>query len=125
MSNQTNVEKEKDRVSKPKESLVKLPALEILNCYGYLWSWILFKELFQYSILSNNSLSKIQKFQCLQACVKGRAFKMKRDFPLEEQILQHCWEILHNRFKNKLQLAISQLNKVLKLTKMQHHKLAF
>ena len=60
VSNQANAEKN-DTISELKESLVKLPTLELPNFYGNYKSWISFKQLFQSLILNDNNLSNIQK----------------------------------------------------------------
>lgn len=123
-NNHKPVSGQNSEVLNGKECMIKLPKLEIPNFYGDNDSWISFKELFQSSILNNSNLSQIEKLQYLQTCVKGPAFKLIRGFPLKDENLKNCWEILCNRFENKRQLAINQLNKVfsLKLNKIDDSK---
>lgn len=103
---------ENDTGSKSKQISVKLPKFDLPHFYGDSEHWISFKELFESTIVQNEQLSEIEKLQYLHSAVRGNASKLIRGFALREENLKNCWEILCERYENKRQLAICQINKI-------------
>ncbi|UYV73846.1 hypothetical protein LAZ67_11001122 [Cordylochernes scorpioides] len=75
-------------------------------------NWLSFREIFNSTINSNQTLTEIQKFQYLNASVKGPAEKLIRGFPISDRNYQQAWDTLCNRFNNRRELAFSQINKI-------------
>lgn len=98
--------------SETKQSVIKLPKFDLPHFYGDTGNWISFKELFNASVLQNKQLTEVEKLQYLQSSVRGNASKLIRGFAIQEQNLKNCWEILCQRYENKRQLALCQINKI-------------
>ncbi|UYV61696.1 hypothetical protein LAZ67_1005939, partial [Cordylochernes scorpioides] len=94
------------------ESNVNLPKINLPIFNGDSANWLSFREIFNSTINSNQTLTEIQKFQYLNASVKGPAEKLIRGFPISDKNYQQAWDTLCNRFNNKRELAFSQINKI-------------
>ncbi|UYV68403.1 hypothetical protein LAZ67_5004220 [Cordylochernes scorpioides] len=94
------------------ESNVNLPKINLPIFNGDSANWLSFREIFNSTINSNQTLTEIQKFQYLNASVKGPAEKLIRGFPISDKNYQQAWDTLCNRFNNRRELAFSQINKI-------------
>ncbi|UYV85166.1 hypothetical protein LAZ67_X004794 [Cordylochernes scorpioides] len=94
------------------ESNVNLPKINLPIFNGDSANWLSFREIFNSTINSNQTLTEIQKFQYLNASVKGPAEKLIRGFPISDRNYQQAWDTLCNRFNNRRELAFSQINKI-------------
>ncbi|UYV81938.1 hypothetical protein LAZ67_21000194, partial [Cordylochernes scorpioides] len=94
------------------ESNVNLPKINLPIFNGDSANWLSFREIFNSTINSNQTLTEIQKFQYLNASVKGPAEKLIRGFPITDKNYQQAWDTLCNRFNNRRELAFSQINKI-------------
>ncbi|UYV62297.1 hypothetical protein LAZ67_2000060, partial [Cordylochernes scorpioides] len=94
------------------ESNVNLPKINLPIFNGDSTNWLSFREIFNSTINSNQTLTEIQKFQYLNASVKGPAEKLIRGFPISDKNYQQAWDTLCNRFNNRRELAFSQINKI-------------
>ncbi|UYV79133.1 hypothetical protein LAZ67_17001207, partial [Cordylochernes scorpioides] len=94
------------------ESNVNLPKINLPIFNGDSVNWLSFREIFNSTINSNQTLTEIQKFQYLNASVKGPAEKLIRGFPISDKNYQQAWDTLCNRFNNRRELAFSQINKI-------------
>ncbi|UYV83677.1 hypothetical protein LAZ67_23002041 [Cordylochernes scorpioides] len=94
------------------ESNVNLPKINLPIFNGDSANWLSFREIFNSTINSNQTLTEIQKFQYLNVSVKGPAEKLIRGFPISEKNYQQAWDTLCNRFNNRRELAFSQINKI-------------
>ena len=57
-------------------------------------------------------MSKLEKLQHLDASVRDNAVKLIRRFLLKEELLEQCWELLCERYENKRQFTLIQINKI-------------
>ncbi|UYV79327.1 hypothetical protein LAZ67_17002158 [Cordylochernes scorpioides] len=97
------------------ESNVNLPKINLPIFNGDSANWLSFREIFNSTINSNQTLTEIQNFQYLNASVKGPAEKLIRGFPISDKNYQQAWDTLCNRFNNRRELAFSQINKILSI----------
>ncbi|UYV76756.1 hypothetical protein LAZ67_14001959, partial [Cordylochernes scorpioides] len=94
------------------ESNVNLPKINLPIFNGDSANWLSFREIFNSTINSNQTLTEIQKFQYLNASVKGPAEKLIRGFPISDKNYQQAWDTLCNIFNNRRELVFSQINKI-------------
>ena len=80
--------------------------------------------MFVSTILKNEQLSKIEKLLYLHASVRGNAAKLIRGFSLNNEHLDQRWELLCEWYENKIQLSLSQNNKIfsIKIVKVNNSK---
>ncbi|UYV80836.1 hypothetical protein LAZ67_19001928 [Cordylochernes scorpioides] len=101
------------------ESNVNLPKINLPIFNGDSANWLSFREIFNSTINSNQTLTEIQKFQYLNASVKGPAEKLIRGFPISDRNYQQAWDTLCNRFNNRRELAFSQINKIFSIRSLK------
>ncbi|XP_011858289.1 PREDICTED: uncharacterized protein LOC105555857 [Vollenhovia emeryi] len=80
---------------------VKLPTLQLPKFDGNYNQWLLFKDTFLSVIDSNDSLSKIQKFQYLRSALKGEALNVIQTLETTEANYDIAWNLIRERYENK------------------------
>jgi hypothetical protein len=87
-------------------SLQKLPKLELPKFGGQITEWNSYWDLYDSAIHSNPSISKVNKFNCLQSLLEGNAARAIKGLTLTGANYDAAVKILQERF-GKTQQSIS------------------
>lgn len=87
--------------SSSKDSVLKLPKINIPVFSGKYSEFMSFKDLFLSLIHRNSSLDDVQRLHFLKTQVKGEAEQLIRHIPITGANYKKCWELLTSRYENK------------------------
>ncbi|XP_072948468.1 uncharacterized protein [Epargyreus clarus] len=80
---------------------VKLPKIDLPKFSGHYSEWSSFQDLFSSLIISNSSLSNVQKLHYLKSSLTGEAEQLLRHITIQDCNFERCWELLTERYNNK------------------------
>lgn len=94
--------------SSNRETVVKLPRLDLPTFDGEILQWKIFLDMFNASIHNNQNLSKIQKFTYLKAALSGEAEASIADLTLSDANYDVAIKTLTDRYENprRIKLAV-------------------
>ena len=95
-----------------KSSSVKLPKLQLPKFYGDKTEFRSFWDMFETTILHNDSLSKVQKFAYLMSCLSGEAKASVAGLSISDDNLKLATDILHDRFGRTDTIVREHLSKL-------------
>ena len=87
---------------------IKLPAVTIPTFDGEFSSWDSFRDLFEATIHTNETLSKVQKLTYLKSLVSGEAAGLIRSIQVTEAHYSIAWQILMSHY-NQPKLIVNNL----------------
>lgn len=101
-------------------NVVKLPKIEIKKFYGEPSDWYNFWNTYNISIHTNDSLSKIQKFNYLKMYLGGNALSAVSGFAITESNYDSSIELLSERFGRNDLIISSHVNKLLSIDSVKN-----
>ncbi|XP_053623554.1 uncharacterized protein LOC128682758 [Plodia interpunctella] len=107
---------------------IKLPTIALPKFDGNYIKWLEFKDTFDSLINSNDSISSINKFHYLRACLEGNAAVVIKSLEFTSNNYQVAWDLLCQRFDNKKILINNHLKAIFNiesLTRESHKSLRF
>lgn len=96
----------------------KLPHLKIPQFNGNLEEWLPFKNLFESLVISNHSLSAIEKLQYLKTHLTGAAFNLVKHTTLTADNFQKTWDSLTEFYENSRVLINTALQSLFNLKRV-------
>lgn len=102
-------------VSENSATALKLPKLEMSRFSGDSSNFMEFFNCFNSAIGSNDSLTKIEKFQYLKSLLSGPAYNVVAGFELNEKNYDSCIELLKQRYGRNDYIINSYMTKLLNL----------
>lgn len=112
---ESRTETQVDNASKPSNTQVRLPAIEIPSFSGDYLQWRHFKDTFECIIVNNSSLSAIQRFQYLLSALHGEARQLVQNISISEANFKIAYDLICNRYDNKKLLASQHVKALLSL----------
>lgn len=97
---------------------VKLEPLKIPKFRGTYESWPTFSSLFDTLIISNKSLTDIERMQYLKSVVTDEAERAIASLRITNENFEKAWKILTERFDNKQAIIDNQITRVLEMEKV-------
>lgn len=101
-----------ETMNKQKSSDVKVPRLVIPKFEGDYSEWVQFRDLFQSTILENESLTDAQRMQFLKTNIGGEAEKLISDLTISNVNFHSAWKRLIHRYENKRIIVVQYLTKI-------------
>lgn len=98
---------------------IKLPKLSLPSFNGDINEWLSFKDLFNASMHENANLSPAEKLQYLKLSWYVDALKIVKSITFEISKYKIAWELLSERFSNRLEFIYSHIIKLLNLSVVQ------
>lgn len=93
----------------------ELPKLQAPTFYGNLDTWLSFHDSFRSMCHDNPSISDIQKFHYLKACLKDEAAEVIASLEITHDNYQIAWELLNARYDNRKYITESHAQALLDL----------
>ncbi|XP_012524163.1 uncharacterized protein LOC105829678 [Monomorium pharaonis] len=97
---------------------VRLPRVDLPRFTGNYSDWLSFRELFQALVVTNPSLSAVEKLQYLKSSIGGSAASLLKNTALTAANFQRSWEALISFYENKRLLVDAELHSLMNLKKM-------
>ena len=94
---------------------VKLPKIVLRKFSGDTLDWRSFKETFEASVHSSDSISNIEKFTHLKTYLDKSALQAIEGFPLKNENYAAAWQLLHERYGNEQLIISCHMNNLIKL----------
>lgn len=107
-------------VQMAREIKTKLPRLEIPKFFGEASNWLSFWNQYENSIHSNNTLTKIEKFNYLKMFVGGNALSAISGFSLSNDNYDSAIQLLKERFGRNDMLINAHMNALLNISALKH-----
>jgi len=85
---------------------IKLPDISLPTFEGETTSWLLYRDTFEALILTNNALSKVQKFHYLTASLKGEAKGVISNLQFINENFSVAWKLVTQRYNNQRLISI-------------------
>lgn len=96
-------------------SQLKLEPLKIPKFKGTYESWPTFSSLFDTLIISNGTLTNVQRMQYLKSVVTEEAERAIASLSITDENFEKAWKILTERFDNKHAIIDNQLQRIFEL----------
>lgn len=96
----------------------RLPRIDIPKFNGSPSEWLSFKDLFSSLIISNPTLSAVEKLQYLKTSLIGSASHLLKNTSLTSDNFQKAWDSLISFYENKRLLVNAALHSLLSLKRM-------
>ncbi|XP_024879014.1 uncharacterized protein LOC112459228 [Temnothorax curvispinosus] len=101
-----------------------LPRIQMPEFSGKFEDWPAFRDLFSSIVVTDDALSKVEKFHYLKTSVKGDAEQLIKSLPSTEENFERAWSILNDHFENKRLLVRAYLAAFTSLPKMKGESVA-
>lgn len=105
--------------AEPSASRTTLPRIQLPQFSGKFEDWPTFRDLFQFIIGNDSSLSAVEKLHYLKVNLKSDADALIKNLPTTAENNQRAWKMLTEQFENKRLLVRSCLSKFCALSKMK------
>ncbi|XP_043288426.1 uncharacterized protein [Venturia canescens] len=96
----------------------RLPRIDLPKFNGTPSEWLPFKDLFNSLVISNQTLSSVEKLQYLKTSLTGSAEALLKNTTLTTDNFQKAWEALEVFYENKRLLVNSAFHSLLTLKRM-------
>ncbi|KYM94040.1 hypothetical protein ALC62_15344 [Cyphomyrmex costatus] len=96
-----------------------LPRLKIRSFSGAFEDWPTFRDIFKSIVGDNASISAVEKFHHLKACLEGPAETLIRPLSVTGDNYPRAWALLSKHYENKRELARSNFSTFAAMAKMK------
>lgn len=116
LDNQSSVSQTAMSIQTPTSNTsVKLPAIQLPQFNGNYESWLGFRDTFMSLIHDNDTISPIQKYHYLRACLEGSAYETIRALEFSASVYESAWNLVCNRFNNSRSLIRNHVKAILSM----------
>lgn len=99
---------------------IKLPPINLPTFSGQYKDWNSFSNLFKTLIVTNDHLSKCQKFHYLKSSLTGEAEEFIKNYNITDENYNEAWARLEERYNNKSFIVDSHLDTLFNLPKLTY-----
>ncbi|XP_036322052.1 uncharacterized protein LOC118736051 [Rhagoletis pomonella] len=97
------------------KTTMKLPKIELPKFDGTFGTWLSFKDTFSTCVINGVTLSDVQRLHYLKGCLSGDAEVLLRNLLVIDSNFKVAWDILQQRYDNKIRLLRAYLHNIVKL----------
>lgn len=97
---------------------IRLPRINLPKFNGTPADWLPFKDLFNSLVISNPTLSSVEKLQYLKTCLVSPADHLLKNMAVTDDNFHRAWEALIAFYENKRLLVNAALHSLLSLKRM-------
>jgi len=93
---------------------VKLPTIQLPSYDGTITTWLNFRDTFD-SLIIQNKMSNVQKFQYLLSSLKGEARQLIANLQISHDNFVVAWDLVTQRYNNTKLIAMTHVKQLLQL----------